>query len=112
MPHRTVTDDHIAPDYLPTPAHVDGNALAGILSEIFRADPTGCGCRCGACGNIEPLARALVFLDCPGKVARCAHCAAVVLRVTTTPQGQWLDLGEGAALCLPHPNGSARTNER
>ncbi|WP_069162825.1 DUF6510 family protein [Nocardia altamirensis] len=83
--------------------HVDGNALAGTLSEVFAADPTGCACRCGACGSVEPLARALVYLNCPGTVARCAHCAAVVLRLTTTPSGYWLDFGEGAALCLPAP---------
>ncbi|MFG1796577.1 DUF6510 family protein [Nocardia sp. NPDC049149] len=83
--------------------HVDGNALAGTLSEVFAVDPTGCACRCGACGNVEPLARALVYLNCPGTVARCAHCAAVVLRLTATPSGYWLDFGAGAALCLPAP---------
>ncbi len=40
--------------------YLDGNAIAGTLSGIFAADLTGCGCRCGACGVIEPLARALV----------------------------------------------------
>ncbi|WP_067572874.1 DUF6510 family protein [Nocardia acidivorans] len=80
---------------------VDGNAIAGILSEIFTSDLTARGCRCGGCGVVEPLARALVYLNCPGAVVRCPHCTAVVLRITTTPTGRWLDLGEGAALCLP-----------
>ncbi|WP_067696867.1 DUF6510 family protein [Nocardia jejuensis] len=83
--------------------YLDGNALAGTLSEIFATDPTGCGCRCGGCGVIEPLARALVYLDCPGTIARCAHCSTVILRITTTPEGRWLDLGAGASICLPVP---------
>ncbi|MEV6769723.1 DUF6510 family protein [Nocardia sp. NPDC051030] len=85
--------------------HLDGNALGGMLSEIFAADPTGCACRCGGCGVAEPLARALVYVSCPGTVVRCAHCSAVVLRVTTTPSGRWMDLGEGASICLPMPEG-------
>lgn len=83
--------------------HLDGNALAGALSQVFTTDPTACGCRCGGCGVIEPLARALVYLQCPGTVARCPHCSAVVLRLTTTPTGTWLDFGEGASICLPIP---------
>ncbi|QLY34420.1 hypothetical protein H0264_15620 [Nocardia huaxiensis] len=83
--------------------HLDGNVLAGMLSEIFTADLTGCGCRCGACGVVEPLARALVYVRCPGTVVRCPHCTAVVLRVTTTPTGRWLDFGVGASICLPAP---------
>ncbi|MRH92075.1 hypothetical protein GFY24_32340 [Nocardia sp. SYP-A9097] len=94
--YATGTDDE---------AFLDGNALAGTLAEIFTADLTACGCRCGACGVVEPLARALVYLHCPGAIARCPHCTAVVLRITTTPSGRWLDLGEGAALCLPIPEG-------
>ncbi|MFI1919504.1 DUF6510 family protein [Nocardia sp. NPDC020380] len=81
--------------------YLDGNSLAGLLSEIFVADLTGCGCRCGACGVVEPVARALVYVHGPGTVVRCAHCAAVVMRLTDTPNGRWLDLGAGASICLP-----------
>ncbi|MET8648744.1 DUF6510 family protein [Nocardia aurea] len=83
-------------------SHVDGNALAGPLSEIFVGDVTICACRCGVCGATAPLARAMVYLGA-GAVVRCAFCSAIVLRLTTTPQGRWLDLGEGASLCLPAP---------
>ncbi|MEC3953027.1 DUF6510 family protein [Nocardia sp. CDC153] len=70
--------------------YVDGNALAGLLSEIFSGDPTVHECRCGACHSTEPLARALVYMDGPGTVIRCAHCAAVMLQLTTTPTGTHL----------------------
>ncbi|MBH0776942.1 DUF6510 family protein [Nocardia bovistercoris] len=85
--------------------HVDGNALAGPLSEVFVGDVTVCACRCGACGATEPLARAMVYLNGPGAVVRCASCSAIVLRLTATPSGRWFDLGDGAALCLPAPEG-------
>ncbi|MFF2556910.1 DUF6510 family protein [Nocardia sp. NPDC058058] len=93
----------MSPQFTSPNGYLDGNVLAGLLSEIFAADLTSCGCRCGACGVVEPVARALVYFCCPGTVARCSHCSAVVLRITTTPAGRWLDLGEGAALCLPIP---------
>ncbi|WP_067822806.1 DUF6510 family protein [Nocardia inohanensis] len=82
-------------------AHLDGNALGGMLSEIFAMDPTGCACRCGGCGMVEPLARALVYTQCPGTVVRCCHCSAVVLQITVTPNGRWVLFGAGASLCLP-----------
>lgn len=72
--------------------YVDGNALAGILSEIFPGDPTLHECRCATCGSTEPLARALVYLNCPGTVVRCPHCSAVMLRLATTPTGTYLTI--------------------
>ncbi|WP_328390719.1 DUF6510 family protein [Nocardia sp. NBC_00416] len=83
--------------------HVDGNALAGPLSEVFVADITLCDCRCGHCGRTGPLASAMVYTHCPGRVARCSQCARVLLRITETPTGTWLDLGSGASLRLPAP---------
>ncbi|MGN2641217.1 DUF6510 family protein [Nocardia takedensis] len=84
--------------------HVDGNALAGPLSEVFVGEVTACDCRCGVCGATAPLAQAMVYRSGPGAVVRCVSCAAILLRLTTTPAGRWLDLGEGAALCLPVPD--------
>ncbi|MGW1742765.1 DUF6510 family protein [Nocardia sp. NPDC001965] len=81
--------------------HIDGNALAGPLSQVFVADITSCDCRCGYCGRVGPLATAVVYTHCPGRVARCPGCARVLLRLTETPAGTWLDLGAGAALRLP-----------
>ncbi|MGW0182243.1 DUF6510 family protein [Nocardia sp. NPDC003345] len=81
--------------------HLDGNALAGPLSQIFAVDITVHDCRCGFCGHTAPLATALVYTRCPGRVARCAHCSRVLLRITETPAGTWFDLGVGVALRLP-----------
>ena len=32
--------------------HVDGNALAGVLSELFRFDVTTARMRCASCGDL------------------------------------------------------------
>ncbi len=39
--------------------HVDGNALAGPLSEVFRDDVTMALGRCTSCGDVSVLAEAL-----------------------------------------------------
>src|SRR5690606_27127608 len=52
--------------------HLDGNVLAGALSEIFTADVTTARGRCAGCGRTSPLAQAMVFTDAPGLVARRA----------------------------------------
>ncbi|GGM14384.1 DUF6510 family protein [Promicromonospora citrea] len=58
--------------------HLDGNVLAGALSEIFTADVTTARGRCAGCGRTSPLAEAMVFTDAPGLVARCAGCDQVL----------------------------------
>ncbi|WP_067719125.1 DUF6510 family protein [Nocardia yamanashiensis] len=82
-------------------AHLDGNALGGMLSEIFAADPTGFACRCGGCGLVEPVARALVYTNCPGVVARCAHCTAVLIQIADTPGGRRVTFAAGFSLHFP-----------
>ena len=42
---------------------LDGNAAAGILSEIFVGDVTTVVGTCGGCGAVAPLAEAVVELD-------------------------------------------------
>ena len=59
--------------------HVDGNALGGLLFEVFGREMTdqhGC---CDACGSIGPLGRTIVFRNAPGDVMRCADCGAVLM---------------------------------
>ncbi|MFF0487786.1 DUF6510 family protein [Nocardia sp. NPDC004068] len=82
-------------------SHLDGNALAGILSELFAADVTACPCRCGGCGNVRPVAAMLVYTRAPGTVARCPGCHAEILTLTVTPHGRWLRLGDGVSLHFP-----------
>jgi hypothetical protein len=73
-------------------AHVDGNALAGALGELFAVDVTAAVGRCAACGTSGAIAQARVYTDSPGMVARCSACGEVILRLARGPGRAWLDL--------------------
>jgi hypothetical protein len=72
--------------------HVDGNALAGLLAEVFGREMTAVvGC-CGDCGARNAVGALLVYRAGPGDVVRCPTCASVLL-VISAPQA-------GARLCF------------
>ncbi|MDX8147494.1 DUF6510 family protein [Lentzea sp. BCCO 10_0061] len=51
--------------------HVDGNALAGDLREIFAVDLTVATGQCSGCGYRGSVATLRVYQNAPGIVARC-----------------------------------------
>jgi hypothetical protein len=63
-----------------TMEHLDGNAAAGELSEVFTLDVTTAVATCAGCGMIGPLAEAMVYEAGMGTVLRCRGCDAVLLR--------------------------------
>jgi hypothetical protein len=72
---------------------LDGNAVAGLLQEVFAADMTSVIGSCTTCGATEPVGAARLYRGA-GVVLRCPHCdntlAAIVLggrRVWITLQG-------------------------
>ena len=83
------------------PRHVDGNALGGVLSEVFVADLTMATTTCARCGDVSSFAVLDVFLDAPGVVARCRGCGAVQLRLVRSETRLWLDLTGIRALEIP-----------
>ena len=74
------------------PTHLDGNAVAGVLGEVFAVDVTAAIGRCDGCGAVAVMAETRVYVDAPGAVVCCADCDAVLLRVVTAPGRTWLDL--------------------
>jgi len=78
---------------------LDGNAAAGILSEVFVPDLTTARATCANCGTIRALGALLVYAHGMGTVMRCPSCDAVVLRVARTRAQLWLDL-TGARLVV------------
>jgi hypothetical protein len=61
--------------------HVDGNAAAGSLSEVFTLEATSAIASCAGCGNSGSVAEALVYETAMGTVLRCRACDAVLLRL-------------------------------
>jgi hypothetical protein len=68
-----------------TEQYLDGNALAGPLSEIFAVDITAAAGRCANCGRTGPVAALRLYVRAPGLVARCPGCDAVMLRLVRVP---------------------------
>ena len=83
--------------------HLDGNVLAGALSEVFTADVTSARARCGGCGRMGALAEAMVYTDAPGLVARCAGCDQVLATVVDTGDRLILSLAGLSAIELTRP---------
>jgi uncharacterized protein DUF6510 len=70
---------------------VDGNAAAGILSELFVPDLTSARAKCAGCGTTRTIGALMVYAHGMGTVVRCPGCDRVVLRVVRTPTHVWLD---------------------
>jgi hypothetical protein len=60
-------------------AHLDGNAIAGALHDVYGHEMTTATGRCAHCGAVSQLAELHVYLRAPGTVARCSNCENVVL---------------------------------
>lgn len=54
--------------------HLDGNAIAGVLFNVFGREMTATLCTCARCGYGQAVGETTVFLGGPGIVARCVGC--------------------------------------
>lgn len=78
--------------------HVDGNALAGPLSELFRDDMTTATGRCASCGDLSALAEAMVYGAAPGWCVRCHVCGEALMTLVRTGDRLRVDLRGVTAL--------------
>jgi hypothetical protein len=79
---------------------LDGNAAAGLLSEVFGGEVTTAIGTCAVCGASDALGAIHVYLAA-GTVLRCPHCEAVVLKVVTSGERIWVDFRGLRTLELP-----------
>jgi Family of unknown function (DUF6510) len=70
---------------------LDGNAAAGLLSQIFVAEMTTARFTCAWCGASRPLGAAR-FYESAGAVLRCTDCSGVLLRVVMAPERAFIEL--------------------
>jgi len=89
---RSAADERIAAgESVADALRLDGNAAAGILSELFVPDLTAARVTCAHCGATRAVGALLVYAHGMGTVVRCSSCDAVVLCVTRTATQVWLD---------------------
>lgn len=80
---------------------LDGNAIAGVLHEIFGKEMTALMATCESCGFIAPVANTVVYPRLPGKVVRCRNCSALLMVITLIRGVNCVDLRGIAALKPP-----------
>jgi hypothetical protein len=71
---------------------VDGNAVAGLLSELFVYEMTSARSTCAACGAVGEVGALHVYVHGPGTVIRCPRCNAVLMRIVHSPDRYWIEV--------------------
>ena len=79
---------------------LDGNAAAGMLSEIFAPDVTIGRAKCAGCGTTRSIGALHVYSHGMGMVIRCPGCDGVVLRVARTSTHLWLDARGAVSIAI------------
>jgi hypothetical protein len=82
---------------------LDGNAVAGLLREIFTVEMTSAENTCAGCGRVHPVGALQVYVNAPGVVIRCPSCEQVLMRVVRGRGRVWLDLTGTRCLELALP---------
>ena len=64
---------------------LDGNAVAGLLSQIFAFEPTTAYGTCESCGATDYIGATHAYIHAPGTIVRCAHCENILMVVVHQP---------------------------
>jgi hypothetical protein len=81
---------------------LDGNAIGGLLLDVFGAEMTTATGTCGSCGNASLVAELAVYQRAPGTVVRCRACGAVLMVFVRVRGMTCVDLGGLASLTEQH----------
>ena len=71
---------------------LDGNAIGGLLHDIFACEMTAATSICTACQDVAEVGALLVYAHGPGVVVRCPRCGGVLMRVVQRRGRYLLDL--------------------
>jgi uncharacterized protein DUF6510 len=82
---------------------VDGNAIGGLLIDVFGAEMTAATSTCGTCGAVRPVAELVVYRRAPGTVVRCRTCGSVLMVMVRRMDVTSVDLSGLADLSQPGP---------
>jgi Zn finger protein HypA/HybF involved in hydrogenase expression len=70
---------------------LDGNAVAGLLRELFAVEMTTAVGTCSTCGAAEPVGATHVYRGA-GLVLRCPHCDNALAKIVRAETRLWIDL--------------------
>jgi Zn finger protein HypA/HybF involved in hydrogenase expression len=68
---------------------LDGNAVAGLLQEVFAVEMTTAIVTCGSCGAAEAVGAIHVFRGA-GIVLRCPHCDNTLVKIVKNDTSLWM----------------------
>ena len=71
---------------------LDGNAIGGLLREVFALEMTAARGTCAGCGAVNEVGRVDVYVHAPGTVVRCPDCEQVLMRIVRGGGRYWVDL--------------------
>ena len=71
---------------------LDGNAIGGMLMEMFGAEMTTAVATCGSCGAASQVAELPVYMPGLGTVVRCRSCESVLMVFTAVREVTCVDL--------------------
>jgi hypothetical protein len=71
--------------------HTDGNAIAGMLQEVFVAEMTEARRVCQSCRHENPIGAHRLYTGA-GQVLRCPHCGDVAATIAVRPDAYALSL--------------------
>jgi stage V sporulation protein SpoVS len=71
---------------------VDGNAVAGLLREVFAFEVTGATGTCVNCGSVAAVGAVYAYVEAPGVVLRCPVCDFVLMRVVRSEERLWFEM--------------------
>jgi ribosomal protein S27E len=87
-----------------TALRLDGNALAGMLRELFVHDMTAANVACAGCGAVAQIGAQLLYdyPDGPGAVLRCRSCETMLMvlvhaggRYRMAAGMRWIEVADG-----------------
>ncbi len=58
---------------------LDGNAIAGLLHNVFSSEMTTATGTCATCGSASVVGELMVYLQAPGTVVRCPVCGNIMM---------------------------------
>lgn len=77
---------------------LDGNAAAGVLTQVFCGEPSNALIVCAGCGETAAIGALMAYGLELGAILRCPKCDTAVLRLGAAGATLWLDLRGAVSL--------------